>query len=220
MRDAVDQKLIAAMYDVPVPEGLAERVLARLSEADRQRNASLEALSARPSLLATSLSRRWLLAGGVFLAVAASLLVAVWFGTQTQENLTEQFILAEAIRLSNQGDGQPSTLLTESNGPSDYPFSSDVVELRGVRWRPVDGFLGRRGVVYDLPGPAGMVASLYVVESDGNEEVGQAPAIRPFTTAGCCASSWRDGRMLYVLVVQGDASVYRAYLNLVHVPVA
>ncbi len=220
MRDAIDQKLTAAMYDVPVPEGLGDRLLARLSESNKQNQVSPEILPTHTSLLATSLSRRWLLAGSAFLAIAASLLVAVWLGTQTRENLTEQFILAEAIRLSNQGDGQSSSLLTDSNNPSDYPFSNAVVQMRGVRWHPLQDFLGRRGVVYDLPGPGGTSASLYVVESDGTEELGQTPALRPFTTAGCCASSWREGHMLYVLVVQGDTSAYRAYLNLMHGPVA
>lgn len=220
MRDAIDQKLTVAMYDVPVPEGLAERLLMRLDEADKQKNTTLAAPADRSSFLTASMSRRWLVTGAGFLAVAASLLVAVWLGTRTSENLTEQFVLDEAIRLFNQGIDQPGPLLSDGNAPSDYPFSTAVIQLQGARWRPLQDFLGRRGIVYDLPGPAGTSASLYVIESDGIDDWGQTPAMRPFTTAGCCASSWQEGRMLYVLVVQGDPSIYRAYLNLVHGPMA
>jgi len=94
------------------------------------------------------------------------------------------------------------------------------LQVRGTRWRPLQGFLGRRGVVYDLPGPAGTSAALYVVDTEGVEGIDPTPALRPFTTAGCCASSWQEGRLLYVLVVQGDPATYRAYLNLPHGPVA
>ena len=81
-------------------------------------------------------------------------------------------------------------------------------------------FEGRRGVVYDLPGPAGTSAALYVIDAEAAEGFDEAPALRPFTTAGCCASSWQEGGLLYVLVVQGDPATYRAYLNLPRVPVA
>ena len=80
--------------------------------------------------------------------------------------------------------------------------------------------MGHRGVVYDLPGPAGTNAVLYVVDAGALEGFGEAPALNPFTTAGCCASAWQEGGLLYVLVVQGDPATYRAYLNLPHGPVA
>ena len=36
MNDCVDEKLAAALYDVPVPEGLAQRLLERLATAENE----------------------------------------------------------------------------------------------------------------------------------------------------------------------------------------
>ena len=136
-----------------------------------------------------------------------------WACTRARD-LSEQFVLDEAIRSFDMGVDQPGPLLAEKPAPADYPFSHAVLQVRGTRWRPLEAFLGRRGVVYDLPGPAGTTAALYVVDAEAVDGFGTAPALHPFTTAGCCASSWQEGGLLYVLVVQGDPATYRAYLNL------
>ena len=153
-------------------------------------------------------------------ATAAVLLIAVWLGMHRSEGISESFVLDEAIRSFDVGVDEPGPLLAEKPAPAGYPFSPAVLQLRGTRWRPLEAFLGRRGVVYDLPGPAGTTASLYVVDAEGLDGFGTAPALYPYTTAGCCASSWQEGGMLYVLVVQGDPATYRAYLNVPHGPVA
>ncbi len=48
-----------------------------------------------------------------------------------------------------------------------------------TKWRPVEGFLGRRGVVYDLSRPAGARAALYVVDGEV-EGLRTAPTLHPF----------------------------------------
>jgi hypothetical protein len=217
MKDAVDEKLAAALHDVSVPEGLAERLLERLrSEEPRAKD-----IKPRPAVTVRTATtgRGFVFSAGV-VATAACLLIAVWLGTRQGERLSEQLVLDEAIRSFDVGVDQPGPSLAEKPAPTAYPFSRAVLPVRGARWRPLEAFLGRRGLVYDLPGRAGTSAALYVVEAEGIEGFDTVPAMRPFTTAGCCASSWREGGLLYVLVVQGDTATYRAYLNLPHGPMA
>ncbi len=200
MRDHVDARLTAAFQDVPVPDGLAQRLLERLT-AERTR------------------SRRWLLIGGGLLAAAAGLLLAVWLASPREERFSEQFVLDEAIRWFDVTAQCPARLLSEKAAPEAYPVSQMVLCPGGTRWRPLDDFLGRRGVIYDLPGPAGVRAALYVVEREA-DGLATSPALRPFTTAGYCASAWQEGGLLYVLVVQGDTMAYEGHLNLPRSPVA
>jgi hypothetical protein len=217
MRDCIDQRLAAALFDVPVPIGLAERVLQRLENAEMGTE-DREFSAARSS----SHVPTWLLVGGGLLAMAASVLIAVWLGMQHGNDLSEQFVLNEAIQSFEIEMDQPGPLAAEKPAPAGYPFSASVLPVRGTRWRTLDAssFGGSRGVVYDLPGPAGTKAALYVVATESIEGIGVGPAAHPFTTAGCCASAWQEGGLLYVLVVQGDLATYRAYLDLPHDPVA
>ncbi|MEN6449280.1 MAG: hypothetical protein ABFC96_02210 [Thermoguttaceae bacterium] len=197
MRDAFDVRLTAAIRDVPVPDELAKRLLGRLS-AERSR-------------------RRWLLAGVSLLAAAATVAVAVWLGAPRDGRFSEQVAIDQAIRAFGLPADSHSHLLSKTVPPEAYPISSMVTCPRGTRWRPLDNFLGRKGLIYDLPGA--VRASLYVVES-GSEAFATMPSLRPFTTAGRCASAWQEGTLLYVLVVQGEAADYEGYLNLPRSPVA
>ena len=215
MRDCVDEKLAAALYDVPVPEGLADRLLASLAAECR---AVPRALPGRRLL--RSVSRRRVCAGGVLTALAAGLLVAVWLGSRTTEALSESFVLDEAIRSFGTSKGESGVFVAERPAPADYPISPAVLRVRGTRWRNLEAFLGRCGVVYDMPSRVGTGAALYVIDAGSIQGFGGTPVLRPFTTAGCCASAWQEGGLLYVLVVQGDPATYRAYLSLPHGPVA
>jgi len=199
----LDSRLSVAFHDVPVPEGLDARILARLAMEKPQR----------------PVSRRWLLAGSALLAVAAGLLVAVWLGPQSGEKVTEQYVLDEAIRCFEGAATESGQFVAEKSPPAAYPFSRAVVNLRGTRWRTVEDLLGRRGVAYDLPGPGDTRATLYVLSSPV-EGLDIGPSLRPFTTAGCSASAWQENGRLYVLVVQGEPSTYQRYLNLPSGPIA
>jgi hypothetical protein len=70
-------------------------------------------------------------------------------------------------------------------------------------------------VAYDLPGPGGVRATLYVAHRDV-PGLGSYPPAVPAAggTAGYSAAAWQDGETLYVLVVEGDARAYRGLLNL------
>jgi hypothetical protein len=207
MRDDVDAHLTKTFRDVAVPEGLAERLLAGLA-AERPRPRS----------------RRWLFAAGGLAAAAATVLLAVWLGGPATEPVSEDSVRNEAIQLFNSGVKQPGYPLA-NGAPSQYPFSPQVVSIQRTNWRHISGFLGSySGVVYDLPGPPGARAALYVVACNGVAGLGQSPDSpkNAFTTASsnCCASAWQEGGLLYVLVVEGDQSNYGRYLNLPSSPIA
>jgi hypothetical protein len=207
MRDAVDACLTKAFRDVAVPDGLAERLLAGLAvERPRPR------------------SRRWLLAVGGLAAAAATVLLAVWLGGAKGECVSEETARDEAIQQFNVGSPQPGLSLASlpTSTAAAYPFSAQVLPIRGTTWRQVGDFLGCSAVVYDLPGPAGTRAALYVVACTNVAGIGSSPAMpqQVFMTNGCCASAWLEGGLLCVLVVEGDKSTYGQYLKLPSSPVA
>jgi hypothetical protein len=198
----LDARIALALQDVPVADDLADRVLARLA-----------AEKPRPRV-----SRRWLLAGSGLLALAAGLLVAVWLGFHGGKPLSEQYVLDEAIRFFENSPAESQHWLSDMP-PAEYPFSATIVQTRELRWQAITGFLGRRGVVYDLSAPSAGRATLFVVVCAA-EGLGSAPMLQPFTTAGCSASAWREDGLLYILVVQGDPAVYQGHLRLPSGPIA
>jgi hypothetical protein len=203
MRDSVDACLTRAFRDVPVPDGLAERLLAGLATKQPRR------------------SRRWLLAAGGMLTAAATLLFALWLRAPAESPLSEDTVCAEAIRLFDVGFNQPGSLLAKTPAPSSLPFSQWVFCAPQASWRNLGDFLGGHGVVYELRGPGGTRAALYCVARNGISGFDTMPTSSPASsTAGCFASAWQEGGLLYVLVVQGDQSTYRGYLNLPRSPVA
>jgi hypothetical protein len=215
MRSSVDEKLAAVLHDVLVPEGLAQRLLDRLES-----NVPMAGVVA-PSAAPRRTSRRvWAFAAGLT-ALAAGLFFAAWLGLQQGDDISPQYVLDEAIRSFSADMDEPGPLLATTPAPTAYPQSAAVFQVRGTRWRHLESFVGRRGVVYDLPGPAaGVGASLYVMDAQGIDGLDAIPSLNPYTTAGCCASVWLEGGLLYVFVVQGDTDAYRSYLNLPHGPMA
>jgi hypothetical protein len=207
MRDAVDACLMRAFRDVAVPAGLAERLLAGLVVERPLRR-----------------SRRWVLTAGGLAATAATILLAVWLGNYNRGPVSAESARNEAIQLFSTEVGQSGYLLAAGNAPSGYQFSYHVRALPGTTWRYLDDFRGYKGVVYDLRGPTGAPAALYVVACNNvGDGVGQSPDswkdIVTTASSGCCASAWQENGLLYVLVVQGDQSDYEQCLKLPSSPV-
>lgn len=198
----LDARIAAAMREVPVPGDLAGRLMARLA-------------AERP---AREVSRRWLLAGSGLLAAAAGLLVAVWLGLRGGQPLSQQYVLDEAIRSFENSPPELQHWLSDSP-PGGFPFSGMLLPGRQVRWQAIADFVGRHGVAYDLSGTEAGRATLFVVAGTV-EGLGPAPALQPFTTAGCCASAWQENGLVYVLVVEGDPTAYQSHLRLPTGPIA
>jgi hypothetical protein len=220
----LDARLAAAFVDVPVPEGLAERLLARLQPPSA---ASLPVAEAAAQLLPDEppsdpaavvacrprrIGRRWLVGAALVASAAASVLIAITHPAQPRLS-PDQLCEAAISFFCSDSPEQSGQLLTGANEPENLPFSRDVRFFRGTTWRSIHGFLGRSGVAYDLTSGAGISATLYVVAADagGTDGLPGAPPSydHTFGTRGCRSAAWQANGVLYVLVIQGDSK--RAY---------
>ena len=215
----LDGRLAASFRDVPVPEGLAQRLIERLAAARTEQVAATgpeeaaespagepgQVVAARPKRV----SRRWLLAVGGPVAVAAGLFVAAWIVAGRPPDYTEQLVLKETMEFFKDELPRPGYLLSDVDHrpPGAHPISRDVRQLPGMRWRSISRLLDRRGVAYDMPGGRDR---LYVVRRTVPGLPIQ-PSPRP-ATGGFSISAWQDGELLYVLVVQGNPRACQKYL--------
>jgi hypothetical protein len=222
----LDATLAGAIQDVPVPEGLSQRLLARLAAAQAP-GAAVEAHSALPLPQASAprlsgdrrrVAGRWVVAAAA-LSAAATLLLAVLWHQHGARQFTVQSMLAEAVEFAGNDTPDGGSLVAEVAPPSNRPLSVAVLATAAVRWRPVSGFLDCRGIAYDLVDANGNRATLYVVRR-AVAGVPTAPPFRPALSSGnCSTSAWQEGGLLYVLVVRGEASLYDRFLDLPRGPI-
>lgn len=219
----VDGTVGSAFQDVPVPEGLADRITARLAAVRHGEGAFSEGESAATTTVPEPLakvapsrrhiSRRWLLAGGV--AAAASLVVgALVIGRGEPRELKLAEVLDGAIGFFDSDENREGQLAAESQPPRAYPAGSefDVSRFPQIRWRRIGGFLGCEGVAYDMARPGGPRATLYVVECTVPGLPGGPPLTPTRTTGNRSVGVWQTGGLLYVLVVEGGEGRYQSLL--------
>jgi len=226
---ATDAVLAAKFRDAPVPEGLAGRIGERLAADRLQRAAPVakeEPARAMPVEIPVEMpvqprriSRRRLAIGGGALTAAALLAVASISIFYTPPSYDAATVREDAVKFFNAelSGTQPRAeafLLAAKSPPSGYLFSSSVVRVRGTRWREIRGLLDTDGVAYDVPGPGGVCATLYVVRCK-TAGLPNLPSSRPeSTTGGCFTSAWQSDGLVYVLVVRGSPQIYRQLVRL------
>lgn len=229
-----DANLAETFRNVTVPEGLVERIVARLEAEPRARGVSETSSDGPPSdkageTAATSLPpqrqvspqqrsrRRWMLAGAACFAVAGSMLLAiVLINTTGNENLTASAVCEKAIDFfDREADvAELGKLIGEVSPPRAYRLSPEVASLPEIRWRRIQGFLGRPGVAYDLTRPASPRTTLYVVRCTV-PGLPRVPPLRPvLNSRRFYAAAWQSGSLVYVLVVEGGPRTYRRVLDL------
>lgn len=204
--DRLDAVLRDVIRDVPVPEGLHERIVARLS---------FTVVKEEPAAQRRSSRRRWMVSAAS--VVAASVLVGAFFGLRPARGLGEAEILDAAVAMFDATPPDAGQWLA-GNVPESlkaFPLGNEVARRPNTRWREIEGLLGLRGVAYGMSGWDGVRATLYVVQCDDDApELGPVPPTEPpRTTGGRAAAAWRSDGLLYVLVVEGDADAYRGFLN-------
>jgi hypothetical protein len=219
----LDAALGEAVRDVPVPEGLAQRLLDRLDAAAKASQPPGESVKMLPSRRMTT-RRRWLVATTAG-AVAASLAVGAFFALRPG-GYTEAEVLDVAVQLFDAppteasrvlGDEEASRVLGDEErlGVKGFPLGSEIAVTSAARCRPVRDFLGRKAVAYELTDWAGARATLYVVQCD--DKVADLDAVAPQqptrTTGNRAVAAWQTGGLLYVLVVEGDSRTYRGFLK-------
>jgi len=236
-----DAALVSAYQDVPVPEGLAGRIVARLDAAQQSPSAVTsfgplisgdaltEAISGTqapdadltgcPQSPARSPKRRWRrwMAGG--LMGTAAMIAGIFCLISTIDGPRKP-ISAEQAVAQFRGQHEPGALLAEHPAPPDYPFSINVVFLSGARWRYVRDFQGSQAVAYDFTAPQGANATLYVLRGKV-ADLPCSPPLVPLNTQGCAVGRWQEPEagMVYVLVVEGGDAEYRQFLQLSNEPI-
>ncbi len=231
----LDGCLAAAFHDVPVPDGLADRILARLNAAGTEKvitdtaappgSAMAESLAGvqpvnaavRPLRFMPRLSRfaasRPILTGGMAAALAAIVLLAA-VGVLRRMGSSDREISPElAIEQFNSDPHGEGTLLDARPAPSGYPCSEFLSLPPSTRWRDVVDFQGAKAVAYDFQGPQGAGATLYVLRGKAAGSPSSPPWSPQHTTGNRAVGWWQEEGLVYVLVVEGDAADYRQLLQ-------
>ncbi|HYW78908.1 MAG TPA: hypothetical protein VE890_04990 [Thermoguttaceae bacterium] len=220
-----DANLSSAFRGVPVPDGLQQRLLARVEQAQTESGPAPDDEAERIAAAATTVvqpkrfSRRRLLTAGGITAAAAVLAIGVTVYLLNSQPYTRANVLENSVAFfDSESPNLAGELVDRTPPPEAYPFSRSVGRVPAMRWRPISQFLGRTGVAYDLTVRGR--ATLYVVRRtvpglDAN------PPLRPQKdTGGFSAATWQEGELLYVLVLHGNNSrtVYRSLVDLPHGP--
>ncbi len=218
----LDRRLVTAARDVPVPVGLAERILtgvaSHATDADVFERASTDVNNCEP-VPATDIpparhrvSRRsWWLA-----AAAASVLVAAAFEFWPRPvELTAERLREDSGEWAKQLWNSPArwnSFSAEQRAKSSYPLPPTII-APASRWADVSEEVDRSAIAYDLSSGGGPRAVLFVIR-DSEIEAGAAPPSTPqSSTLGLMIGCWQEQGVIYVLVVEGDERSYKNLLK-------
>jgi hypothetical protein len=226
-----DAAIGRAVREVPVPEGLADRLLVRLAEA---RQVEATEVLANTALAETALAttgrrfdRRSVVFGAAAFVAAAAILLAFLLNLRPRAYPLAEIQSQAIAQFQTDLEQKPLGRLVSLSPPSEaFPMSRDVVANSGMRWRNVPGLLGGKAIAYDLTLPDGTRATLYVVRPRlGIPPLSSTPPSTPTPmTQRRSLAVWKSatpsGNVLYVLAVDGGTSSYRGLLRLARMPVA
>ncbi len=208
-----DARLRQAMQAAEVPVGLADRLLAGLQAAavanptvdvvpSTVEPATTEPVRTEPATHVRR-SRRMMIG---YTAAAASLLLlatAGWYLRPQQVSVLEVPQLADLWFEGLSGQWQAA-----QTAPAELPLPQ-AIGARVQGWQSLRDAAGHRGVAYELSAPGIRRAVLFAVKAPG-ARTSTLPPRRPQPITGDrSVASWQSGNVLYVLVLQGDASGYQ-----------
>lgn len=220
--ERADRAIAAAMQRTPVPEGLAERILANLAHhpptaslrpaavctADDCATTDRTPTSPRHKIFRLRRAPRYKFVAGAAAAVAAAVLVALAFRPAREIDLASADQLAREFYGSDDHDAELST----TAAPAEFPLDARLASARG--WRYVaGGFLGCPAVAYEMASRRGGArATLYVVSARRLKVPGAGPVSRaPVSTGGLTVGVWQGGGQVYVLVVEGGEREFQSF---------
>jgi hypothetical protein len=220
-----DRRISTATLNVPVPAGMAERILARVQIASSNSTvvASNDAVDDAPCPApATGPNRRlmgrrgWMLAA-VAASVAMVVSVVLW---PRPTELTADELLSRGGNWAKQLWTQPTNWILLPAGQRqlpNYPLAAPIV-VSPSRWADVGGISESNAVAYDLSTGGGQRAILFVIR-DAEIECNPTPPISPqSSTEGLMIGCWRAQGVVYVLVVDGDERSYKNLLKSIPPP--
>lgn len=224
----LDAALAGLFREVPVPDGLENRLLAALESAAPQAGQTPEPISTRDSsaelaghsarLGPKTRSRRqrigMILAGSlaVTAAVLAFLLGVPYSGIgepRADDRLPGE-VLAWTEAVVREGWNRDF----EAAALRDHPLDS-AVRAAPQRWCLIATAYDQQTVVYDLASRGGDLALVFCMRS--RVRTSALPELPPWNafsaTGGLMLGVWRRGDLVYVLAVRGSAARYRALIE-------
>jgi hypothetical protein len=148
-------------------------------------------------------------------------LAGMWLWQSPREYDPEAAI--EAVAQLGESDIEASPPVSPlRTAPRRLPLSNHVLASNAKGWRPVK-LLGVEGVAYDLRirrRDGSMIAGiLYVAPANVTGLSAKRPVRPTRDSGGFAAAAWKEGGQVCLLVVQGNADSFRAFLNLPRGPI-
>jgi hypothetical protein len=224
----LDAAIRSAFHDVPVPADLEQRLLANVGASVRNSAAASpgaehgEIPATRPAQAPVSsggMSRRQLLRWAAITgSVAAALLVVGGVWAIVRALLPEppqslDALIQIALRWTDESRLHSwERDLTQAPLQAGYPLDS-ALRAPPQRWQR---FVveGETVVAYDLSPPGQPLAAQFTLRTTRPHSVPSVLSSTPLSNTGgfCIGACQRDG-VLYVLVIEGDASRYRQFVR-------
>ena len=210
-----DAAVSRRFHDVPVPDDLAERVLAAVDASAPAPSAAESGPRLRPRggwMRGIRPRTRTVVAGGM--AAAAAIVVLL---------VTPRFLGREPVL----SDRLPAEVLAWGDAVTKQGWNGNLLAAE-LRERPLDRavrVMPRRWcqiatdydagtIVYDLTTPGGAAAFVFCMRSKvRNSTLGDTPWNSSSATGGLTLGVWRRGDMVYVLMVQGGQRRYREFIE-------
>ncbi len=218
-----DARLRSAMRDVPVPEGLADRLLDAASQRDQRGRNGAEgpaAGDAAPELATTTSSgrfrrrpiQRWTAVAAGLCTVAAAVAIVVWFGPWQNELTSRQ--VARLARTTWMSELDREAWQTSRPPLAKYPLDPSL-RFASIRWQRFRALDDPHAVAYQAALPPDRAAAyLLVVRTRRSSRLPTTPPMVPqSTTEGLCIGTWQSRGLLYVLTVPGNQLKYRRAIN-------
>jgi len=224
---ASDIALCDGLQDVPVPSGLADRMLAAVeaatkaaqlaaSEADGDATVALPPAAAESPAAPSRSRRAWLIAVPA-LAASLALGLAVVFWQQSEPRRVSQAELASLVETWYQQAQQRQGWTTSIDRATaeQFPVDSSVLLARPVAQRTISAASAGEAVAYELR-RADRKAVLLVVRTRDHYDVAPLPSTnRPLgmVTGNKKVAAWQSGSLLYVLVVEANQGSLRDFIR-------
>jgi hypothetical protein len=225
----LDSVIQEAIRRVPVPEGLASRLLAAVDAGEEPAGDAAETAVATGAHVGrapgvTTNARwpmnlvGWKMMAAVSTAAAAAVVLSVSLASRDTGPITSNDIDSRVRQWSGNVDGQ-------SWRPDDFPDDAYPVtrhvRLRPRRWQHVPSGMGAiRVVCYDLTPTGSERVWLFVLPTERPVDLPSQPGKQPVrNTQSCCVGWWqepdlvRDVVYVYALSVSGGADRYRAVMR-------
>jgi hypothetical protein len=219
-----DQIIRSAMHDVPIPAGLAERLLASLPGGDPANLLSTapamssEAVSLPPQP-ATRVGRRAWAAAAIGVAAVVALTIGLWPKLPTDGGQVSAEELAGMVAgwendpaLGSEG----AWSVLSGQGLSSHRINPSDLRVPATRViGPVPRNDGLLLAVYELAGPGGKTARLYVARTNRTFGVPSVPqSLLHGLTGQRRGIAWQRNQYLYVIVVDSQAASPQEFVQL------